>query len=246
MPRTLTCVENRGTKEDIPENPQQPALSQDGSQLGLSFFECYVLTIQNSNRVKGRFNSYKQARRNDPMGTEQVLSDKEEDLIPDELAFNAMAHALHNKPDPLNTGPSAGQTHIPNQPAQPDPLMMNQTTQPGPGFQPPDAIDWTNVLNAAQGPTTCYVQIRPNLRSSELRITARLRRSGFSSCAAPRSTLVSSFDMAEFRGVDEGPRTGNVYDRSCTRRLVRQVRDGGGTGKCAGGRRYAESIFELN
>ncbi len=86
------------------------------------------------------------------MGTEQVSSDEEEDSIPDELAFNAMAHALHNEPDPSNAGPSTEQMHIPNEPAQPDPLTTNQTAQPGPGFQPPNAIDWTNVLNAAQGP----------------------------------------------------------------------------------------------
>src|SRR6266481_2701565 len=47
-------------------------------------------------------------------------------------------------------------------------------------------------------------------------------------------------------GVDGSPRMGDVHGQSRTQQRVMQVRDGGGTGKCAGGQGYAESIFELN
>ena len=115
-----------------------------------------------------------------------MSSDEEEDLIPDELAFNTMAQALQNESRSLNAGPSAEQTHIPGQQSnldQPDPsmtangnggrpeqqhtdtsLMTNQATQLGPGLQASNnAIDWSNILNAAQTPTV------PNLLMAPMR-----------------------------------------------------------------------------
>ena len=103
-------------------------------------------------------NKEKQSKRDDPDREGSVSSDKEEDTVPDHLAFDVMAEILHS--ESMRTPGVSNQlstdlptTHIPTQPDAPTAPDGDNPTSPMNKPDPPkttnQTVDWAAVINAA-------------------------------------------------------------------------------------------------
>ena len=122
-----------------PDDPlDDPSANHDAAEPSL--FEKFVQIVTNANRVKKRLNEDKQNRREDPDHNESVSSDKEDDVVPDQLMFDHMAESLWSdmRENNLPFEPPL-EPHIPTR--SNEPVAARPTNR--------DNIDWTAVMTAA-------------------------------------------------------------------------------------------------